>query len=439
MNLSLKSFNVEISNKALNGKNLPTKLKILSWGRNDTTQGPVFLNKKTLSIFSSMQEKTGRVKDVPIDFDHCSVPGSTEFVAGQPKSIAGYGDPVLIEGDGLYLYNIKWTDLGKENARNYKDLSPAAVTEKDGTVIGLHSVALTPTGAVEDLHFYSTDKGFEDMIKKMSTDKPGEQTNQIKKIYEKWPGNEGIKQLSDKETDKVIEHKDNPDCMCAECMAEDAEVESVKSNKPKQFSDTQKVEEEPKTKAMSAELNTNKKSFPDAYKAQMPQYNTMNDTIIKKMAAEIANETGMESSDAERVLYAFLANIEGQLSEVKGQITHKENTEDGGLKQFSAKFEALEKQIESLKNEKNKEVERANDFERLTLVKNASKEGKIIPLSAEEIKGVDINILRSIVDKQPKNVVPMTSNLRVLSVDQSKKPSRQVAVDAFEQMVSKSA
>jgi hypothetical protein len=46
----------------------------------------------------------------------------------QPKSIAGYGDPVIVKGDGLWLYNVEWTKLGEENARNYKDLSPARKT-----------------------------------------------------------------------------------------------------------------------------------------------------------------------------------------------------------------------------------------------------------------------------------------------------------------------
>ena len=50
-----------------------------------------------------------------------------------------------------------------------------------------------------------------------------------------------------------------------------------------------------KTKTMSAD----NKSFPDGYLAQDAQYNTMNDAIIKKMAAEV----GMEGeSDEQKVL-----------------------------------------------------------------------------------------------------------------------------------------
>jgi len=37
-----------------------------------------------------------------LDFDHCTVPGSKEYVPGKPKSIAAYGTPVIKQGDGLY-------------------------------------------------------------------------------------------------------------------------------------------------------------------------------------------------------------------------------------------------------------------------------------------------------------------------------------------------
>lgn len=422
--LDLRAFNVEVSNGGLDGKDLPDKIKILSWGKNETTDGPVFVNKQTLSTFEAYQKKTGRDEDVALDFDHCTVPGAKEYVAGQPKSIAAYGNPELIEGDGIYLTDLQWTPLGEKEARNYKDLSPAVVTDKNGIVIGLHSAALTPNGAVYKLKFYSAEEN--DMIKTMAD-------SSIKEEYNKWPGNEGIKAMDTKDGD-AIPHTDKADCLCADCAKKKIlSTEEVDETSEKSSDQS----EETKTKAMSADDITKKKSFPDAYKAQMPQYNSMNDTIIKNLAAEIAEEHGMENSLTEKVLYAFLAKYEGQLSEIKGQITHKENTNDGGLKQFSAKFEALEKEIASLKNEKKQEVAVATDFERKSLISQASKDGKVIPLSADEIASLPINYLRSIVDKQPKNVVPTTSTLRVLSTDATKKPSRETAVSAFNTMISK--
>src|SRR5205085_279046 len=102
----------------------------------------------------------------------------------------------------------------------------------------------------------------------------------------------------------------------------------------------------------------------------------------KKIAAEV----GMENeTDAEKVLFAFLAKYEGLKSEIDGQINHKDNTEEGGLKQFSVQLDEMKKEIENLRKEKAQEIVKHSQFEKDTLVKQALKEGKIIPLSAKEI------------------------------------------------------
>ena len=442
--------NKEIDNKALAGKDLPKRIKVLNWGRNETTDGPVFLNKKTLSVFADYQKKTGRDKDVALDFDHCTVPGSKEYVAGQPKSIAAYGNPELIENDGLYLNDLEWTDMGEENARNYKDLSPTAMTDKQGSVLGLHSVALTPNGAVDGLKFYSANET--DMIKKLNVD------SKVKSEYNKDGANAGldIKDLAinDKEALKEIEDLEEHEedeiehaltCNCAECSSysgagedwndkEDAahenkvneysaddhksiygDVEYADKENHKYPIDTEKhvraawsyinmpknagkydknklstikghiktaakkfgieISENKETKTKTMNANT-----PDAYKAIPQQYKNMNDTIIKKMAA-IAGIEG--ETDAEKVLFAFLAKYEGVVSEHREQITKKSNTEDGGLKQFAAKFEALENEVKTLK-EKN---------------------------------------------------IPMSSNMRVLSVDSTKKITKDEAIAKFNSML----
>jgi len=524
--LELRGFNVDVSNNGLKGKSLPKSIKILEWGKNDTTDGPVYLTKQTLAVFAAYQKKTGRDVDVALDFDHSTVPGSKEYVAGQPKAIAAYGNPVLKEGDGLYLDNLEWTPLGVENAKNYKDLSPAAVVDKEGVVVGLHSAALTPNGAVYKLKFYSA-KGFDDMITKMSSED-----------YNYKGANAGVKKVGNSyiaitkpldvgmmDANEVEHDENNPKCMCKECSAklkamsadghkEDcmcamcvnpdhvgahdgwnekehkahkdlvkdfaadddhyskygdvkyadeanhkypvdtekhvraawsyinmpknakkeagklSEVKSMIKSAAKKFGIeiSDESADEQKTKTMSA----NNPSFPDAYKAQIEHYNSMNDTIIKKMAVEV----GMEGeSDEQKVLFAFLAKYEGLKAEIDGQITKKENTEEGGLKQFSTKFEALENEIKMLKTHKVEVETKHNEFERQTLINQASKEGKIIPLSADQVKTVDVEILRSIITNQPKNIVPLTSTMRVLSVDSSKKPSRDTAVSAFDAML----
>jgi hypothetical protein len=184
------------------------------------------------------------------------------------------------------------------------------------------------------------------------------------------------------------------------------------------------------TKTMSANS-----SVPDAYKSQPLQYNSMNDTIIKKMAAEV----GMDGeSDQAKVLFAFLAKYEGLKAEIAEQITKKENTEGGGVgKTFSADIEFLKKEIETLKTQKTVDTQQYDKAERTQLVRQAARDGKLIPLSADEVQKIDIGLLKSIVSNQPANIVPRGSALKVLSVQGDNKPSREKAVAAFEAMVTK--
>jgi hypothetical protein len=408
MSAYLKAFsNKVIDNHALDGRELPKKLKILNWGLNETNDGNVYLTEYSVKVFSDYQKRAGRDKSLAIDFDHCTVKDSKEYVPGQPKAIAGYGDPVIVEGDGLYLYNVEWTPLGKKDARNYKDLSPAAVLDRNGVVLGLDSVALTPHGAVRDLNFFAS-KGFDEtMLKSMSTSekKLVIKDAKVDAEYNKKNANPAVrltpagpelvervedadadadaaisdeealkktKELeehekseiktkdadanadgalpnvkgthifegdadadSDEDMDYDDEEKHTKGCMCARCMtakheefaSEDhygkygdvkyADPENHKYpidnekhvraawsyiNMPKNAAKYESgklltikshirsaakkhgisiAEEKTKTKSMSA----SNPSFPDAYKAQPQQYNTMNDTILKKMAA----------------------------------------------------------------------------------------------------------------------------------------------------------
>lgn len=51
----------------------------------------------------------------------------------------------------------------------------------------------------------------------------------------------------------------------------------------------------------------------------------------------------------------------------------------------------------------------ANEAERARLIADSTKDGQIIPLSAETLKTVDIAVLRDLVKNAPKNVVPLSA------------------------------
>ena len=168
----LKLF--KISNGALKGDALPTRLKIFAWGANETIDGPVTAGPKTGTNLAETQRKLGYER-VAIDFDHCTVSGTKTnkelTAAGQPPLIFGYGRVHPIPGDGIYLEDVTWTPLGVQHARNFEDLSPA-IAEAGGEISLIHSVALTPNGKVTGLQFFSATQPKTPMPKKLDLTQP---------------------------------------------------------------------------------------------------------------------------------------------------------------------------------------------------------------------------------------------------------------------------
>lgn len=144
---------LHVSNGALQAKELPTRLKVMSWGENLSTKGPFHVTEATATGLPGFQKSLGFDR-VAIDFNHNSLPGSPTYQP-DPRHVAGYGTPALVAGEGMFLENITWTPKGEEFARDYHDLSPAVAKDEAHAVTFLHSVALTPHGAVEGLTFYS--------------------------------------------------------------------------------------------------------------------------------------------------------------------------------------------------------------------------------------------------------------------------------------------
>ena len=132
------------SNDALQGKKLPKKLKVLDWGHNATPGGSVKVGDNTVNSLPSVQSKTGFDR-VALDFNHNSLPGHDNY-QDDPREVAGYGEPLVVPGDGVYLDNIEYTPTGESHAANYSHVSPAVLLDDNGEVGFLHSVALCPPG-----------------------------------------------------------------------------------------------------------------------------------------------------------------------------------------------------------------------------------------------------------------------------------------------------
>ena len=133
--------------------NLPTRVKLLGWGRNETSEGVVIVNELTARVFAANQKAIGRDR-VPVDFEHNTVPGTLEFNrTSEPRATAGSSTLVCVPGEGIFSEAITYSATGQKSAPDFEDASLAPYLNKDGVVIGAHSWALTRTGAAYDIAF----------------------------------------------------------------------------------------------------------------------------------------------------------------------------------------------------------------------------------------------------------------------------------------------
>lgn len=271
---------------------LPSRIKLLGWGVNDSNQGPVLLDAKSAAAFASYQRAIGRER-VALDFEHNTVPGTPEYLAApEPRRIAAQGRPVVIDGDGLYLENLTWTATGQAHAADFEDLSPAPILDHEGRVIGLHSAALTRTGAVYGLTF------------------------------------------------------------------------------------------DPHSEPLCALLKT-------LSAGMVPAVSTNNSTMTEKTPAAAPD----------------IAALAKRIDDLTALVQQMNTPDAPHIAPLSAKIVALEQRLAT-------NASAADTAERETLLANAAKDGKVVPLSAESAAALPLATLREIVEKSPKNIVPLSAGAK---------------------------
>ena len=131
---------------------LPRRIKVLNWGENPNCHGkrvnvgPLFA--KCLAAAEYPYRK------VALDFEHNTFPGTAAYKESQePRPVAGFGTIEAVAGDGVYIRMTAWTPEGEKMAANYADVSAGAVTDKEGNLIAVASVALCRAGAVDGMDF----------------------------------------------------------------------------------------------------------------------------------------------------------------------------------------------------------------------------------------------------------------------------------------------
>ena len=131
---------------------LPRRIKILNWGDNPNCHGKR-VNVGALFV-KCLNAETYPYRKVALDFEHNTFPGTAAYKESkEPRPVAGFGTIEAVEGEGVFITMSSWTPEGEKMAVNFADVSAGAVTDKEGNLIAVASVALCRAGAVDGMDF----------------------------------------------------------------------------------------------------------------------------------------------------------------------------------------------------------------------------------------------------------------------------------------------
>ena len=351
--MRLFSFN-SLANKVGDGTDLPSRIKIFNWGVNKTLKGDVIVNDKTAKVLTANQKAIGR-DTIVLDFEHNTVPKTPEYErTKEPRPVAGHCVAEVVMGDGVYLSMTDWTAYGQSDAKNFKDLSPAPYVDDDGVLIGLHSVALTQTGAVFDLTFL----------------------NSIGTTVE-----------TDLVTMSAAMGIETPDA-----------YKLALQNKP------------PVSKNMNEQIKI--------FRAALSMGDDKTDEEVLKCMSEAIKEGKWVKS--------------GPLDDAGGT-TNKIHVYSAQFKELlDAELKPLKASLETMSATAVAAQKAAEETERNGLIAQASREGKEIRLSAEDLKLVPVGVLRNMITLTPKTVPMDRSPMAIIKNGETGKikggPARQVSM-----------
>lgn len=145
-------------------KELPPRLVIAKWGKNESVNGDFVVNHTTTKYLPALQKLLG-FEEITVDFEHNTVPGTPAYKADkEPRNVAANNARLrVVEGEGIVAEGLKWTPAGEKSVKEglHPDLSPTIKTNDVGEVVFVHSAALCRQGAVTDLRVHSAAEIFD--------------------------------------------------------------------------------------------------------------------------------------------------------------------------------------------------------------------------------------------------------------------------------------
>jgi phage I-like protein len=334
--IKLKTFKATLNGVSETGE-LPSRLKLFDWGTNKTSEGDFLVDEGSVAVFAANQNRLQR-QTIQVDFNHNTVEGTPAYLAakGAPE-MAGYGIPVIIPGEGIFLEGVETTPSGQSKAADYKDLSPAPLVDSSNRVVGLHSVALVPAGATEGL--------------------------------------------------------------------------TIESAKLKALSASLKTLAVPDTKMMGD------KPQPNAYRVGKSENDgAIMDETKKAVLAALGADEDMDYEDVCEKLKAVFHKTDGRKGPLDSPAPGTEIVErclkavlpdalGAAIKPLSTKLDEQAETIRTLQSTLAAETNRVQDQERANLLAQAAKDGKLIPLSADDVKEMPIKLLTSMVANLKKDKI----------------------------------
>lgn len=138
----------------------PKEFRIFTAGKVVTTKGTFTFDQTAAKAV--MAEYAAHGIDLAVDYDHASLGGSSADPAQAGKA-AGWFNIELRNGE-LWAVNVRWTEPAAQalRAKEWRFMSPAFSTDKDGRVTSLFNVAITnlpATRRLEPLMAASKTKG----------------------------------------------------------------------------------------------------------------------------------------------------------------------------------------------------------------------------------------------------------------------------------------
>ena len=146
--LTLKSKEMEVGGA-------PEVISVLPLGHVKSAKGEFDVDGESFSAMKAQIAQRG--VDLVVDYEHQTLTGEQAPAAGWVKE--------LFLDDGQIKARVEWTDKAKaylEN-REYRYLSPVITVRKaDNKAMGLHSIALTNTPAIENMEAIVNSLNFEE-------------------------------------------------------------------------------------------------------------------------------------------------------------------------------------------------------------------------------------------------------------------------------------